>query len=134
MSFSSFLASSQLIFRASAQVVRVELAAPVQARVGFAAAIKTFTLRNDKKKLIERGIVGEGLKDDKFARKKTLIKSGTSPRLLGVTTGCGFRSAALLPSQGAELPPNDVVFGSSTAGEAVRLSAEMAATAHYPCC
>jgi PilZ domain len=78
MSLSSLLASSQLILRAYAQVVRVELAAPVQARAGFAAAIKTFTLRNDKKKLIERGIVGEGLKGDKFARKKTLIKSGMS--------------------------------------------------------
>src|SRR6516162_3528982 len=31
-----------------------------------------------------------------------------------------------------ELPPDAVIFGSSLAGEAVRLSAEMAATAHVP--
>jgi two-component system response regulator AtoC len=31
-----------------------------------------------------------------------------------------------------ELPPDEVIFGSSLAGEAVRFSAEMAATAHVP--
>ena len=46
--------------------------------------------------------------------------------------GCGLRSAALVPSLSAELPPDDVIFGSSSAGEAVRLSAEMAATTHVP--
>jgi two-component system, NtrC family, response regulator AtoC len=45
---------------------------------------------------------------------------------------CGLRSAALFPSLSAELPPDDVIFGSSSAGEAVRLSAEMAATTDVP--
>jgi two-component system, NtrC family, response regulator AtoC len=46
--------------------------------------------------------------------------------------GCGLRSAALFPSLSAGLPPDEVIFGSSSAGEAVRLSAEMAATTHVP--
>jgi two-component system, NtrC family, response regulator AtoC len=44
----------------------------------------------------------------------------------------GLRSAALSPSSRAELPPDEVIFGSSSAGEAVRLSADMAATTHVP--
>lgn len=46
--------------------------------------------------------------------------------------GCASRSTApfLLPY--AELPPDEVIFGSSSAGEAVRLSAEMAATTQVP--
>jgi PilZ domain len=82
MSFHSLFAGSRLVLRACAQVVRVELAAPAQGHAGFAAAIKTFTLRNDRK-LIERGIVGEGLKNGKFVKKKTLIKSRTSTLLWG---------------------------------------------------
>jgi two-component system, NtrC family, response regulator AtoC len=46
--------------------------------------------------------------------------------------GCGLRSAGLFPSFNEELPPDEVIFGSSSAGEAVRLSAEMAATVHVP--
>jgi transcriptional regulator with PAS, ATPase and Fis domain len=46
--------------------------------------------------------------------------------------GCTSRSEALFPSSSPGLPPDDVIFGSSTAGEAVRLSAEMAATTHVP--
>lgn len=46
--------------------------------------------------------------------------------------GCTSRSAALFPSWNRELPPNEVIFGHSPAGEAVRLSAEMAATTHVP--
>jgi two-component system, NtrC family, response regulator AtoC len=46
--------------------------------------------------------------------------------------GCGLRSTALFPSLSAELPPDEVIFGSSSAGEAVRFSAEMAATTHVP--
>jgi hypothetical protein len=83
MSFHSLFAGSRLVMRACAQVVRVELAAPVQGCAGFAAAIKTFTLRNNKKKLIERGIVGERLKSGNYAEKKTLIKSRTSTLLWG---------------------------------------------------
>jgi PilZ domain len=83
MSFHSLFSGSRLVIRACAQVVRVELGAPVQGRGAFAAAIKTFTLRNEEKKLIERGIVGEGLENSKFAKKKTLIKSRTSTPLWG---------------------------------------------------
>jgi two-component system, NtrC family, response regulator AtoC len=46
--------------------------------------------------------------------------------------GTAPRSAAVFPSSGWELPPDDVIFGSSSAGEAVRLSADMAATTHVP--
>jgi DNA-binding NtrC family response regulator len=46
--------------------------------------------------------------------------------------GCGLRSAALVSSLSAKLPPDDVIFGRSSAREAVRLSAEMAATTHVP--
>jgi two-component system, NtrC family, response regulator AtoC len=45
---------------------------------------------------------------------------------------CASRSAALFSSSNRELPPNEVIFGNSPAGEAVRLSAEMAATTHVP--
>ncbi len=45
---------------------------------------------------------------------------------------CASRSASLFPSLNAELPPDGVIFGNSPAGEAVRLSAEMAATTHVP--
>jgi hypothetical protein len=83
MSFHYLFTGSRLVLRACAQVVRVELAAPVQGHAGFAAAIKTFTLRNDKRNLLERGIVGEGLKNGKFKKKKTLIKSRTSTLLWG---------------------------------------------------
>jgi PilZ domain len=78
MSFDSFLAGSPLIIRACAQVVRVELPTPGQSRAGFAAAMKTFTLRNGKKKLIQRGTVGEGPKSSKSVKKKMLIKSRPS--------------------------------------------------------
>jgi two-component system, NtrC family, response regulator AtoC len=44
----------------------------------------------------------------------------------------GLRPAALLASSAAELPPDEVIFGSSSAGEAVRLSAEMAASTRVP--
>jgi PilZ domain len=80
MSFHSVLAGSRLVLRACAQVVWVEVAA-VQGRGGFAAAIKTFTMRNNEKKLIERGIVSEGLKNGKFVKKKMSIKS-EAPTLL----------------------------------------------------
>jgi two-component system, NtrC family, response regulator AtoC len=46
--------------------------------------------------------------------------------------GCPSHSSAPFFSTRAELPPDDVIFGSSSAGEAVRLSAQMAATAHVP--
>jgi len=46
--------------------------------------------------------------------------------------GCASRSAALFPPSNTELPPDAVIFGSSSAGEAVRLSAEMAATTNLP--
>jgi two-component system, NtrC family, response regulator AtoC len=46
--------------------------------------------------------------------------------------GCVSRSGALFPSSNMELPPDEVIFGNSPAGEAVRLSAEMAATTHVP--
>ena len=46
--------------------------------------------------------------------------------------GCASRSAALFSALRVGLPPDEVIFGSSSAGEAVRLSAEMAATAHVP--
>jgi two-component system, NtrC family, response regulator AtoC len=46
--------------------------------------------------------------------------------------GCGLRAASLFPSLTAELPPDEVIFGSSSAGEAVRLSAEMASTTQVP--
>jgi len=46
--------------------------------------------------------------------------------------GCTSRSTALFPSSNTELPPDDVIFGNSSAGEAVRLSAEMAATTNLP--
>ncbi len=46
--------------------------------------------------------------------------------------GSTSRSATLLPSSNLELPPDEVIFGNSAAGEAVRLSAEMAATTHVP--
>ena len=47
-------------------------------------------------------------------------------------TAFASHSAALFPSFDAELPPDDVIFGNSPAGEAVRLSAEMAATTNLP--
>jgi len=46
--------------------------------------------------------------------------------------GCASRSSELFSSSNAGLPPDDVIFGASPAGEAVRLSAEMAATTHVP--
>lgn len=51
---------------------------------------------------------------------------------MGSTMGCASRSPALFPSFNVELPPDEVIFGSSPAGEAVRLSAEMAAATHVP--
>ena len=45
--------------------------------------------------------------------------------------GCPASSRVVYGSS-VELPPDDVIFGSSTAGEAVRLSAEMAATTNVP--
>jgi two-component system response regulator AtoC len=42
------------------------------------------------------------------------------------------RSGALFATANFELPPDEVIFGNSPAGEAVRLSAEMAATTHVP--
>jgi len=42
------------------------------------------------------------------------------------------RSATLFSSLSVELPPEEVIFGSSPAGEAVRLSAEMATATHVP--
>jgi two-component system, NtrC family, response regulator AtoC len=50
----------------------------------------------------------------------------------GKTMGCASRSGALFPSSSVDLPPEEVIFGNSPAGEAVRLSAEMAATTHVP--
>jgi two-component system response regulator AtoC len=45
----------------------------------------------------------------------------------------GFLSrSAVFPSSITELPSDDVIFGSTPAGEAVRLSAEMAATTQVP--
>lgn len=82
MSFRSLFPGSRLVIRACAQVVRVDSAAPLQGNVGFAAAMKTFTLRNDRKKLLERGIVDEELKSDKL-KNKTLIKAGRSTLLWG---------------------------------------------------
>lgn len=46
--------------------------------------------------------------------------------------GCVSRSSPLFPSSNMELPADEVIFGNSPAGEAVRLSAEMAATTHVP--
>src|SRR6516162_1264320 len=46
--------------------------------------------------------------------------------------GSASPSATLFPPSNTELPPDDVIFGSSSAGEAVRLSAEMAATTNLP--
>jgi two-component system response regulator AtoC len=46
--------------------------------------------------------------------------------------GCASHSGALLSPTKRELPPYEVIFGSSAAGEAVRLSAEMAATTYVP--
>jgi hypothetical protein len=77
MAFDSFAAGSRLVIRARAQVVRVKLAAGDARRAGFAAAIKKFALRNEKK-LIERGTVGEGLESGKSTKKKALMKSEPS--------------------------------------------------------
>jgi two-component system, NtrC family, response regulator AtoC len=41
-------------------------------------------------------------------------------------------NGALCALSNMELPPDEVIFGNSPAGEAVRLSAELAATAHVP--
>ena len=76
MSFCPFFANSRLVMQARAQVVRVESAEPIEGRAGFAAAIKTFTLRNDEKKLIERGVIDEVRKSGKIV-EKTLMKSRT---------------------------------------------------------
>jgi two-component system, NtrC family, response regulator AtoC len=46
--------------------------------------------------------------------------------------GFAARSGALFATANFELPPDEVIFGNSPAGEAVRLSAEMAATTHVP--
>src|SRR5215467_2064937 len=46
--------------------------------------------------------------------------------------GCVSRPGSSLPSLNSELPPDVVIFGDSSAGETVRLSAEMAATTHVP--
>ncbi|MGB7439308.1 MAG: sigma 54-interacting transcriptional regulator [Candidatus Acidiferrum sp.] len=46
--------------------------------------------------------------------------------------GCVSRSSPLVPTSNMELPPDEIVFGNSPAGEAVRLSAEMATTTHVP--
>jgi two-component system, NtrC family, response regulator AtoC len=44
----------------------------------------------------------------------------------------GSLSSAFLNSSNTALPPDEVIFGSSRAGKAVRLSAEMAATTNLP--
>jgi hypothetical protein len=59
VSFHSLFAGSRLVLRAHARVTRVESAARAEERSGFAAALGSFTLRNDKNELIESGIVGE---------------------------------------------------------------------------
>jgi transcriptional regulator with PAS, ATPase and Fis domain len=46
--------------------------------------------------------------------------------------GCTSRSAVLFAPSNTKLPPDAVIFGTSSAGEAVRLSAEMAATTNLP--
>jgi two-component system response regulator AtoC len=46
--------------------------------------------------------------------------------------GCVATSSAAIKSKDVELPPDNVIFGGSTAGEAVRLSTEMAATTNLP--
>lgn len=60
--FQSVFADVRLILRAAAQVVRVALAAPTEGRAGFAAAIETFTLHNEEKKLTDYGAPGKGSK------------------------------------------------------------------------
>jgi PilZ domain len=50
----SIFPGSKLSVRAVAQVIRVELAQPDEGCTGFAAAIKSFTLRNDETRLIVR--------------------------------------------------------------------------------
>jgi hypothetical protein len=48
LSFRSFLAGSRLVMQTNAQVLRVEPNPRIDAAPGFAAAIKTYTLRNEK--------------------------------------------------------------------------------------
>lgn len=62
VSFDCLLAGSRLVLSARARVTRVESAGPAE-RSGFAAAVGSFTLRNDRNKLIERGTVGEATKN-----------------------------------------------------------------------
>jgi two-component system, NtrC family, response regulator AtoC len=59
-------------------------------------------------------------------RKANELKSPTE------RMGCASRPAGGFPALNGELPPDDVIFGGSSAGEAVRLSAEMAATTQVP--
>lgn len=47
LSFRSFLAGSRLVMQTITQVVRVDSNPPVEAVTGFAAALKTYTLRNE---------------------------------------------------------------------------------------
>jgi PilZ domain len=63
VSFQSLFAESRLVLRAHARVTRVECAAGPEERSGFAAAMGSFTLRNDKNKLIESGSLSEARKN-----------------------------------------------------------------------
>ncbi len=46
--FRSFLASSHLVMRTTAEVLRMQKSEGIDAPAGFAAAIKTYALLNDK--------------------------------------------------------------------------------------
>lgn len=70
MSFRSFFADSRLVLWACAEVLRVESAPALETDSGFAAAIKTFTLRNAERRLIERGTAGEGARTASSVRIK----------------------------------------------------------------
>ncbi len=51
VSFRTVIAGTRLMVRAKAQVVRVESPGEGEGRIAFAAAIKSFTLRSNQKKL-----------------------------------------------------------------------------------
>ena len=53
--FRSFLASSRLVMQTTAQVVRVEPSSQGKAPAGFAAALKTYILRNEKEVVEQEG-------------------------------------------------------------------------------
>lgn len=67
VSFRTVFAGTQLNIRASAEVVRLELHREVETaeRTGFAAAIKTFTLRSEEKSLPDHGSAPHGRKNAK---------------------------------------------------------------------